>query len=164
MNENRCIIYSATDLSTDDKVIAMIMSKPTFPINTIIELCVTFTRLEYEILRLLHRIPHCSSLDVKEKQRTRIILYFCGHLKWATILECPYGHCLMFRSKAAVYMSISHDYTFVHLLDKILHGIGCEDKKEVTEVSYRRAIKVVNNCLFHDIVEIKCDRDVVQMI
>jgi len=132
MNENECIIYSAADLSIDDEVIAMIMSKPIFHINTIIELFVTFTRSPDEILRLLHRTPHCSSSDVKEKQRTRIILYFGRHLKMATILECPYEQGLMFRSNAAVYMSISHDCTFVHLLDKISHGIGCEDRKEVT--------------------------------
>jgi len=36
--------------------------------------------------------------------------------------------------------------------------------EEVTEISYHRAIKVMKNCLFHDIVEIKCDCDVVQMI
>jgi len=34
----------------------------------------------------------------------------------------------------------------------------------VIEISYRRAVKVVKNCLFYDIVEIKYDSDVVQMI
>ena len=53
---------------------------------------------------------------------------------------------------------------FTHLLDKISHGIGCGDWKEVIEISYHRAVKVVKNCLFHDVVEIKCDSDVVQMI
>jgi len=87
MNEKGCIIYSAADLSTDEENIAMIMSKPTFPINTIIELFVTFTRSPDEILHLLHKTPHCSSSDLKEKQHTRMILYFSGHLKWAIILE-----------------------------------------------------------------------------
>jgi len=67
MNGKWCIIYSAADLSTDEEVIAMIMSKLTFPINTIIELFVTFTRSLDEILRLLHRTPHCSSSDLREK-------------------------------------------------------------------------------------------------
>jgi len=52
MNENLCVIYSVVDLSTNDEVITMMLSKPTFPINTIIELFVTFTRSPGKILRL----------------------------------------------------------------------------------------------------------------
>jgi len=57
-----------------------------------------------------------------------MILYFGGHMKWATILECPYGHGLMFRSNVVVYMSISHVCTFV--LDKSHMKLGVEIGKQ----------------------------------
>jgi len=49
-------------------------------------------------------------------------------MKWATILECPYGHGLMFRSNVVVYMSISHVCTFV--LDKSHMKLGVEIGKQ----------------------------------
>jgi len=67
MTEKGTIIYSAAYLTSDEEVIAMIMSKPTFPINTIIELFVSFTRSADEIFRLLHWTPHCSLSEVEDK-------------------------------------------------------------------------------------------------
>jgi len=162
--EDELVIYSAAKLSNDEDIIGIILCRPKFPTNTIIELFVTFLRSPNEILRLLQRTSKSSSADVNHIERTWMIFYFGGHFKWVNIVECPYRHSLMFKSEAVVYMTISHNCIFVHLLDKISHGIGCGDHKQIIEISYRHAVKVVNNFLFHDIVEIKCNSDIVQMI
>jgi len=52
-NEDGWVMYHAAELSNDDNIIGMIMYKPKFPINNIIEVFVIFTRLADEILYLL---------------------------------------------------------------------------------------------------------------
>jgi len=164
MNENGLVMYRAIELSCDDDVIYMVKCKPEFPINCIIELFVTFTRSPNQILELLQRGD--SSTDGRPMciERCGLLIYFGGRLRRANVVECPYGHGLKFKSHTVVRMSMRHNSTFLELVDKLSHGIRCGDRKVITEISYRRAVKVLKNKLYHDLVEIKCDNDITQMI
>jgi len=53
LKEDGAIMYDAIQISTDDDVVEIIRYKSHLPINTIIELFVTFTRSTDEILSLL---------------------------------------------------------------------------------------------------------------
>jgi len=114
----------------------MIMCMPNFPINTIIEFFVTLTKSLKEILSLLQRSSSSVATNLNLIQRSTLILYFGRLLKRATIMECPYGFGLIFRSDVFVVMSIHHNFTFNDLLKKITQGFGCGDHKKVTEISY----------------------------
>ena len=164
MNENGLLMYRATELSCDEDVIYMLKCKPEFPINCIIELFVTFTRSPTQILELLERSQTSTDGRPMCIERCDLLIYFGGRLRRATVVECPYGHGLKFKSHAVVRMSMRHNITFVELVDKLSHGIRCGDRKVITEISYRRGVKVLNNKLYHDLVEIKCDTDITQMI
>lgn len=93
-----------------------------------------------------------------------MLIYYGGRLHRAIVVECPYGHGLKFKSHTVVSMSIRENCTFPYLVYKLSHGIHCGDRKIITEISYRRAVKVIKNKLFHDLVEISSDNDIIQMI
>lgn len=93
--------------------------------------------------------------------RSPTIIYFDDPLKGAGIIESQCGYELEFRSNSLVDISIKHNCTFNQLMQKISKII---DHKMITHIGYRRLIKVRNNHLLHNTVEIKCNNDIAQMI
>jgi len=164
LNENGVFMYRAIELSCDDDVIMMAKCKLEFPINCIIELFVTYTRSPNQILELLQRSDSLTDERPMCIERCDLLIYFGGRLRRATVVEYPYGHWLKFKSHAVVRMFMRHNCTFPELVDKLSHGIRCGDRKVITEISYRRAVKVLKNKILHDLVEIKCDNDIIQII
>jgi len=164
LNEKGLVMYRAIELSCNDDVILMIKCKPEFLINCIIELFVTYTRSPNQIFELLQRSD--SSTDGRPMciERCDLLIYFGGRLRQATVVECPYGHGLKFKSHAVVRMSMRNNSTFLEFVDQLSHGIRYGDRKVITEISYRRAVKVLKNKIYHDLIEIKCDNDIIQMI
>jgi len=61
-------------------------------------------------------------------------------------------------------MLIPHNCSFNQLFHNISEILACGDRKQVTEIDYRRPARVVNRKLVHDTVQIQNDADVQQMI
>jgi len=94
LNEQGAITYYAFQISTKGDAAQMIVCKSYFPINTIIEFFVTFTRSTEEILSLLHLTPLSSSTNPNFVSCSLAILYYRRPLKRASITNNPYGYGL----------------------------------------------------------------------
>ena len=163
LKEDGAIMYDVIQISTDDDV-AEIIRKSHLPINTIIELFVTFTRSAEEILTLLQPTPSSSSTISNPIPHSPANLYYGGPLRRASITDSPYGYGLYFRSNITVTMSIPHNFTFGDLLQKIMQKTHCGTRFVITHIIYHRPMKIVNNKLIHDTTQIKIDTDVAQML
>jgi len=155
-------MYDAFELKTDEDVFQILQCMSSFPLNTMIELYVTFTRSVEEILSLL--TTNTSSSSSNSVSTSPTIIYYGGPLRGASITESPYGFGLEFGSDATKTFSIKHDCTYNELLQTITELVECGDHRIVKEIDYRRPTIIRNRRLVHDTVKIKCDFDVSQMI
>jgi len=57
-------------------------------------------------------------------------------------------------------MSIPLNYSFNPLFHNISEILACGNRKQVTEINYRRPARVHNRKLVHDTVQIQNDADV----
>jgi len=69
-------MYHKFELKTDEDVFEMLQCKSSFPLNTIIELYVTFTRSIEEIFSLL--TPNISSSSSNSIPTSPTIIYYSG--------------------------------------------------------------------------------------
>jgi len=155
-------MYDAFELKTDVDVFQMLQCKSSFPLNTMIELYVTFTRSPEQVLSLL--TTNTPSLSSNFVSTSPTIIYYGGPLRGAGITESPFGFSLEFSSDATKTFFVRHDCTYNELLQTITQLVECGDCKIVKEIDYRRPTTIRNMRLVHDTAEIKCDFDVSQMI
>ena len=129
------IVYDSFELKTDEHVFQMLQCKSSFPLNTMIELYVTFTRSPEEIISLLttNTILTSSSNSVPTLPT---IIYYCGPLRGAGITESPSGFGLEFGSDATKTFSIRHDCTYNELLQTITQLVECGDRRVVKQIDY----------------------------
>jgi len=126
----------------------MLQCKSYFPLNTMIELYVTFTRSIEEIISLLTiNTPSSSSKPVPSLPT---IIYYRGPLRGASITESPYGFGLEFDSDARKTFSIRHDCTYNELLQTMTELVECGDCRIVKEIDYRCPATIRNRRLMHD--------------
>ena len=156
------IMYDTFELKIDADVFQMLHCKSSFPLNTMIELYVTFTRsLEHILSLLTTNTPSSSSNSIPSSPT---IIYYGRPLRGAGIIESPSGFGLEFSSDATKTFSIRHDCTYNELLQTLTQLVECGDYRIVKETDYRRLTTIRNRRLVHDTAEIKCDFDVSQMI
>ena len=149
----------------------MISWKSNFPTITVIEIYVIFPRSTEHILMLLNPPTSTSSSNSSSSNpppppvtATEAILYFGGPLQHATIMDCPHGYGIMFKCLHPRKMMIQHEWTFHQLFHRVSEVLDYGDRKQITEITYRRPIRVIQQRLIYDSVEIKNDEDVKQMI
>jgi len=130
-----------------------------------IELYAKLTRSVEEILSLLNApITSNSSVSQDPIDSTEAIIYYGGVIQRTTIIESPNGYGLTYTCFNLKRMSTPHNYSFNQLFNNISEILACGDRKQVTEIDYRRPTRVVNRKLVHDTVQIQNDADVQQMI
>jgi len=164
LKEDGAIMFDVIQISKDDGVAEIIRCKSYLPIDTIIELFVTFTRFVDEILTLLQPTPSSSSTIPNPILHSPAKLYYGGPLRLIGTTDSPYGYGLYFRSNTTVTMSIPHNFTYDDLLEKIMQKTHCGTRFVITHTIYLRLTKIVNNKLIHNMTQIKTDTDVTQMI
>jgi len=79
-------------------------------------------------------------------------------------MESPYCYSLTFRFDNPRIMSIQHNCMFNVLLQNINQLIYVGDCKRVSKLNYHHPVKIVNNHVVHDTVQVKFDSYVAQMI
>ena len=122
-------------METNEDVFQMLQCKSSFPLNTMIELYVTFTRPAEEILSLLTTNTPSSSSNSVSTSPT--IIYYGGPLRVTNITESPYGFGLQFGLDATKTFSIKHDCTYNELLQTITELVKCGDRGIIKEIDYR---------------------------